>query len=116
MSLAGTSRPAFYQYFEDLHDLMESLLREMEDEILAVTSPWFQGEGDPIPLLGESLENMVRVCYQHGPILRAVSDAAPMDERLEKAWTLFEKDFDDAVTNRIEQQQVDGLLTVWMPL
>ena len=110
MSLAGTSRSAFYQYFEDLHDLMEILLRGMEEEILAVTSAWFQGEGDPLPLLEESLENMVRVCYQRGPILRAVTDAAPMDERLEKAWTHFVKDFDDAVTHRIEQQQADGLI------
>ena len=74
MSLAGTSRSAFYQYFEDLHDLMESLLHGMEEEILAVTSAWFQGEGDPIPLLEESLENVVRMCYQRGPILRAVSE------------------------------------------
>ena len=32
MSLAGTSRSAFYQYFEDLHDLMEVLLRGMEED------------------------------------------------------------------------------------
>ena len=57
----------------------------------------------------ERLENMVRVCYQRGPILRAVSDAAPMDERLEKSWTQFVKGFDDAVTQRIEQQQAAGL-------
>jgi len=92
MSRAGTSRSACYQYFEDLHDVMEGRLRGMEEEILAVTSAWVQGEGDPIPLLEQSLENMVRVCYQRGPILRAVSDAAPMDERLEKAWTNFVKD------------------------
>ena len=53
---------------------------------------------------------LVRVCYQQGPILRAVSDAAPMDERLEKAWSDFLKDFDDAVTHRIEQHQKAGLI------
>ena len=110
MSLAGTSRSAFYQYFEDLHDLMEALFRGMEKDIIDVTSAWFQGEGDPIPLLEQSLENVTRVCYQRGPILRAISDAAPMDERLEKAWTGFVKDFDDAVTLRIEQQQAAGLI------
>ena len=110
MSLAGTSRSAFYRYFEDLHDLMEVLLRGMEEEILAVTSAWFNGEGAPLPLLEESIENLVLILYQQGPILRAVSDAAPMDERLEKVWTHFQKDFDDAVTNRIEQQQADGLI------
>ena len=110
MSLAGTSRSAFYQYFEDLHGLMETLLQAIEEDILDVTTPWLQGEGDPLPLLAESMEGLVRVCYQQGPILRAVSDAAPMDERLEKAWTDFLKDFDDAVTQRIEQHQKAGLI------
>ena len=89
MSLAGISRSAFYHYFQDLHDLMEALLHGLQEEVFHVTAPWFSGEGDPISLLMESLENMVQVCYQRGPILRAVSDAAPMDERLEKAWTRF---------------------------
>jgi Fe-S-cluster formation regulator IscX/YfhJ len=89
---------------------MEALLHGLQEEILHVTAPWFSGEGDPISLLMESLENMVQVCYQRGPILRAVSDAAPMDKRLEKAWARFVKDFDDAVTLRIEQQQAAGLI------
>ena len=33
-----------------------------------------------------------------------------MDERLEKAWTDFLKDFDDAATQRIEQHQAVGLI------
>jgi len=110
MSLAGTSRSAFYHYFEDLHDLMEVLLRGVEEDIIEVAGPWLQGEGDPIPLLEETVDGLVRVCYQQGPVLRAVSDAAPMDERLEKAWTAFLKDFDDAATQRIEQHQAVGLI------
>ena len=110
MSLAGTSRSAFYRYFEDLHDLMEVLLRGVEEDIIEVAGPWLQGEGDPIPLLEETVDGLVRVCYQQGPVLRAVSDAAPMDERLEKAWTDFLKDFDDAATQRIEQHQAVGLI------
>ncbi len=51
MSLAGTSRPAFYQYFEDLHGLMEALLEAIEEDIFDVTTPWLQGEGDPLPEL-----------------------------------------------------------------
>jgi len=110
MALAGTSRSVFYHYFEDLHELMECLLRGLENDIFDVTAPWFTGEGEPVALLEESLENLVRVCYQQGPILRAVTDAAPMDERLEKAWANFIKDFDDAVTHRIEQHQAVGLI------
>lgn len=110
MSLAGTSRSAFYQYFQDLHDLMESLLRGLEEEIFGVAAPWLQGEGDPISLLEQTMEGLVRVCYQQGPVLRAVSDAAPMDQRLEQAWAGFLEAFDDAVTLRIEQHQKAGLI------
>ena len=110
MSQAGTSRSAFYQYFEDLHELMETLLRGIEDDIFRAASPWLQGDGDPIPLLEESIAGLVKLCYQQGSILRAVVDAAPMDERLEKAWLDFLKDFDDAVTERIEAHQAIGLI------
>ncbi len=110
MSLAGTSRSAFYQYFEDLHDLMETLLARLEAEIFQVAAPWLKGEGAPIPLLEETMAGLVQLCYQQGAILRAVADAAPMDERLEKAWMDFLKDFDDAVTDRIEEHQALGLI------
>lgn len=110
MSLAGSSRSAFYRYYEDLPTLMEHLLQGLKEKLFAVTTAWFIGEGDPISLLKESLGNMVYVCYQQGPILRAVSDAAPTNEGLEKAWTRFVNDFDDAVTQRIEQQQAIGLI------
>jgi hypothetical protein len=90
--------------------MMEHLLSELKEKVLAGTTPWFQGEAEPILLLKESLGNMVSVCYQYGPILRAVTDAAPLNERLEKAWTQFVKDFDDAVTQRIEHQQAAGLI------
>ena len=110
MSMAGSSRSAFYRYFDDLPTMMEHLLNEFKEKIMAATGAWLNGEGDPIPLLVESLENMVEVSYQYGPILRAVLDASPMNDRLEKAWTSFAKGFDDAVTHQIEHQQKAGLI------
>ena len=110
MSLAGASRSAFYRYYEDLPAMMEHLLRELKEKLFAATIAWFQEAGDPVLLLKESLGNMVNVCYQYGPIVRAVSDAAPTNEGLEKEWTRFVKDFDDMVTQRIEHQQVSGLI------
>ncbi len=110
MSTVGASRPAFYQYFKDLHDLMETLLRGLEDEIFGVTDPWFSGEGDPIVMLSESQAGLVRIGYDSGPILRAVADASPSDECLELKWTKFLGAFDDAVTARIEQHQEEGLI------
>jgi len=110
MSIAGSSRSAFYQYFTDLHDLMETLLRELEKDIFETTDPWIDGKGDPIAMLRESQAGLVRIGFERGPILRAVADASASDKRLELVWGDFLSSFDDAVTLRIEQQQQEGLI------
>jgi AcrR family transcriptional regulator len=110
MSPTEASRSAFYQYFADLHDLMEALLRGLQDDILGVAQPWLTGEGDPVPLLQESLAGLVQVCYRQGPLVRAVSDATSTDAKLEQAWTDSLTVFDEAVAARIEEQQAAGLI------
>ncbi len=108
MAGTGVSRPAFYQYFADLYELMEALLKGMQGEILASTRVWLQGQGEPVPLLHEALAGLVRVCYERGPILRAITDAAATDDRLEEIWGEFMASFDDAVAATIERQQRGG--------
>jgi AcrR family transcriptional regulator len=110
--MAGTplSRPAFYQYFADLHELIESLLRDVEIVMHQTANPWINGEGEPIAALRKSLGGVVQTCVEHGPIIRAVSEAAPLDKRLEQAWAAFMGRWDDAVEARIRAQQRDGLI------
>ena len=110
--MAGTplSRPAFYQYFSDLHELIESLLRDVETVMRQTANPWINGEGEPIAALRKSLGGIVQTCVEHGPILRAVVEAAPLDKRLERAWKAFFRRWDDAVEARIKAQQRDGLI------
>jgi AcrR family transcriptional regulator len=110
MASTGLSRSAFYQYFKDLHEVMETLLKMLEEDVFAATGAWFEGTGDPILLLNESLSGLVDVCHGLGPILRATVDAAASDKQLEKAWTQFKNQFDDAVTARIEADQQQGLI------
>ena len=109
MARAGSSRPTFYQYFTDLHDLMETLLDTLKIEILDAAEPWLTAEDDPVSQLAEGLSGLTKVSYRLGPIIRAVVEAAPMDERLERAWNKFVQAFDNAVTARIEQDQAAGL-------
>ncbi|MEO2045041.1 MAG: TetR/AcrR family transcriptional regulator [Pirellulales bacterium] len=85
MSITGTSRSAFYRYFNDLHNLMETLLQGIEEDLFEAATPWLRGGGEPIALLHESLAGLVRVCYQRGPILRAVADASTTDPLLERS-------------------------------
>ena len=110
--MAGTtlSRPAFYQYFTDVHDLILSLLRDIEAVMHQTASPWINGEGEPIAALRESNRGVVETCVKHGPVIRAIVEAAPLDERLEQAWTSFMQRWDDVAEARIVAQQRDGLI------
>ena len=110
MTRTTLSRPAFYQYFRGVHDLIHVLLDQVEAALHGVANPWLAGEGSPLPALRESLAGVVSVRFEYGPVIRAVSEAAPFDKRLERAWAKFMGGFDDAVTMRIEQQQGDGLI------
>ena len=115
MASTRVSRSAFYQYFRDVHELMEALLVTLEGEILQVAAPWFSGSGDPVGLLDRSLTELVATCYRRGPFLKAVSDAAAADERLEQAWRKFLGRFDDAVSARIAADQALGLISPFDP-
>jgi AcrR family transcriptional regulator len=110
MSITGISRSAFYLYFKDLHELMETLLQGVADAIFEAADPWFTGEGDATALLRRSLSELVEVCYEGGPILRAVAEASTTDEQLERVWADFLGQFDDAVSNQIEQHQAKKLI------
>ena len=113
MSTTSIGRSAFYRYFDDVYGLMGALLARLESEILAGVSPWLSDGGDPVALLYESLEAEVRICYQHGPFLKAVSDAAGTSAALENEWNWFLDRFDDAVSERIVADQELGLLDVF---
>jgi AcrR family transcriptional regulator len=110
MAQTTLSRPAFYQYFHDLHDLLVSLFDEIEAGMRELADPWIAGEGEPIAALRVSLRGVIESVAEHGTVIRAVYEAAPFDERLEAAWSGFMRRWDDAVTARIEAQQRAGLI------
>ena len=115
MATTSISRSAFYRYFEDIHRLMEALLKRLESEILEGVSPWLSDDGDPVALLFESLAAEVRICYRYGPFLKAVSDAAGTNARLEDEWDRFLERFDDAVCDRVSADQELGLIELFDP-
>ena len=115
MASTGVGRSAFYQYFSDLQEVMESLLDILQDEIFDACEPWIVGVGDPIALMHETLTGLIHVCYQRGPFLRAISDAATTDKRLEDAWNQFLDRFDNAGCLRIESDQEQGLIPDFDP-
>jgi AcrR family transcriptional regulator len=115
MAQTTVSRPSFYNYFADTHELMESLLAILESDILAGANPWLADEGDPVALLHESLAAEVHICYRCGPFLKAVTDAAGTDARVEAGWYRLLARFDDAVNERIIADQELGLIESFDP-
>jgi AcrR family transcriptional regulator len=110
MAQTTLSRPAFYQYYRDLHDLLLSMFAEIEAGMRELANPWIEGEGEPIAALRASLRGVIESVAQHGTVIRAVYEAAPFDERLEAAWSGFMERWDDAVAARIEAHQREGLI------
>jgi AcrR family transcriptional regulator len=115
MKLTSVSRSSFYNHFEDPHELMEALLAILESDILSGVNPWLNDDGDPVVLLHESLSAEVHICYRCGPFLKAVTDAAATDSRVEAAWYEFLGRFDDVVSERISADQELGLIQSFDP-
>lgn len=115
MATTRIGRSAFYKYFDDINALMQALFRKVESEILEGASPWLSDDGDPVALLHESLAAEVRICYRHGPFLKAVSDAAGANARLEDEWNWFLDTFDEAVVERVAADQELGLIEPFDP-
>jgi AcrR family transcriptional regulator len=78
MAPTGVSRSAFYHYFSDLHEVMETLLTMFQEEIFRAVEPWLARAGDPIALMQETLAGLVEVCHQRGPFLTSRPDPSPM--------------------------------------
>jgi AcrR family transcriptional regulator len=115
MQLTGSSRSTFYSHFNDLHEPMEVVLDLMKDEIFHAVEPWLNGVGDPVALITQTISGLVSVCYQRGPFLKAIADAAAYDARFEKGWEQFLGEFDAAGAGRIRADQEQGIIGEFDP-
>lgn len=103
MSGTGLSRPAFYVYFRDRHDLVLRLIAEIGSELFEMAEKWLKG-GD----LKAGVEGVVAVYARNGPVLRAISDAAVDDPDVEEAYHALVQRFIDATAEYIRGEQRRG--------
>ena len=113
MSRTGLSRPSFYQYFRDRNVLVIRLVDRLSSEIWPMSNRWFQGTADAALDLRRAYEGVTAVWAQHGPVLRAISDAATHDPAVEEAYRSLLRRFTAATTARIRSEttagRIDGL-------
>lgn len=108
MRRTGLSRPSFYVYFRDRHDLVLKVVEHIGGELFSMSERWYEGTGDGQTLIREAIEGVVRVFAEHGPVLRALADAASDDPRVEAAYVALIQRFVDATARHIEEEVAAG--------
>jgi TetR/AcrR family transcriptional regulator, ethionamide resistance regulator len=83
MREAGFGRTIFYRHFDDLGDLLMRAGREAIDELLEAQVAFSQARmGDGPDVVRSAIEPAVAAYERHGPLLRAISEAATVDDRI----------------------------------
>ena len=72
MEEAGLARTVFYRYFDDLPQLAPALLPDSDAPLIERV----ERAGDVVPAM---IDALVEVYAEHGPLLRAIDDAARHD-------------------------------------
>lgn len=112
MGATGLSRTVFYRHFDDLADLV---LRVLSDEggalyrleqTLAASA---LGQPDGIR---QVLAGAVRAFAEHGPLVRAMAEAASHDERIERAHNELRASFTELTEAYIRDLQARGSTAV----
>jgi len=101
MDGTGLRRSSFYHYFRDRHDLVVRLLAKLTDGLAPQSERWFGAEQDPVASLRAGYEGIGRFWAAHGPVLRAIADAATHDRVVEKAHRAFVDRFARGTAARI---------------
>jgi AcrR family transcriptional regulator len=87
MAETGLTRTAFYRHFDDLTELVLRLLEDVGRELVDVAARWRQVSGRNYPEPARAaLREIVGFFERHGPLVRAIADAAATDERIERGY------------------------------
>jgi TetR/AcrR family transcriptional regulator, ethionamide resistance regulator len=119
MRVAGLGRTIFYRHFDDLGDLVQRASGEAVEELLvAQTRVWQTRPDDGADAVRRAFKEAVDVYQRHGPMLRAVAEAAAGDEHIRRDYEQMRRRFDEfaaaslrGVTERNGRQPADPLET-----
>jgi AcrR family transcriptional regulator len=108
MGRTTLSRPSFYVYFRDRHQLAVRLVEGIGAELFEMSARWLEGTSDPRRDMQAALDGIAAVYAEHGLVLGAIADAAGHDSDVEATYRGLIVRFVDATTVRIEQDIASG--------
>jgi AcrR family transcriptional regulator len=106
MKRAGLERTIFYRHFDDLGDLMVSSAEEAVGGLLAAQvdlGGTRDGSGTHPEALPAALEPCVLFFESHGPLLRALSEAAGTEKRIADGQDQMRRRFDELVADSLAE-------------
>ena len=113
MAETGLTRTAFYRHFDDVTDLVLRLFADVGRELHEVAHRWAASAGVGYPAPGrEGLAGVVDFYVQHGPLMRAVAEAAATDERIERAYRDSSESLIELTGATMERMAGEGLLDI----
>ncbi len=108
MRRTDLSRPSFYVYFRDRHHLILRVVEHLGNELRTMSQRWYTGSGDGPAQAREAMEGIVDVFAEHGPVLRALSDAAADDPEVERVYGGLVQSFVDATRKHVDAEIAAG--------
>ncbi|HET8758669.1 MAG TPA: TetR/AcrR family transcriptional regulator [Solirubrobacteraceae bacterium] len=108
MRRTDLSRPSFYVYFRDRHQLVLRVVEHLGSELFTMSDRWLKGTGEGPELARAALDGIVAVYVEHGPVMRALADAAVDDPGVEAAYTALVQSFIGATARHIEEEIAAG--------
>lgn len=112
MAATGLSRTVFYRHFDDLADLVLSVLSEEGGALYRLEQPLAASALDKPDGIREALAGAVRAFADHGPLVRAMAEAASHDERIERAHNALRASFTELTEAYISDLQARGMTPV----
>lgn len=109
MQRAGIGRTIFYRHFDDLADLVLSAGREAIEELyqaqVTLASTRAGDDADPVRRV---IEIPVAVYHRHGPLLRAVLEAAAADQLVAAGQEPLRRRFDQLAEDALRAVAAGG--------
>jgi AcrR family transcriptional regulator len=105
MERAGFGRTIFYRHFDDLGDLLVRASRDAIDQLYAAQRPLAEAGSEPVAdVVRAAIEQAVAVYRRHGPLLRAVVEAAASDPEVAAGHRAMRAQFNGLVENALRER------------
>ena len=102
------SRPSFYVYFRDRHELVLRVVQHLFQEILTPSNAWLGSDDGGPAEMRDAMKGAVLVYQEQAHVLRALADAAADDPGVEAAYNGLINTFRDMVSEKLSQQVAAG--------